>query len=176
MICSQEFPMSDPVLQFLDETRDTREYKRALAVNMAHQGIAYETITTVLQVSKSFISKWKGIYAEQGIDGFRIGYRGSVGYLTAEQRAQTIAWLREQNTWSVPALQAYLRDTFQVEYQSLQSYYDLMHEAGLSWKKSQATNPKKRCPGRRTSKGNNRVYTRPSRGDCAGRAGGAVCR
>jgi len=135
--------MSDPVHQFLDDTRDTREYKRALAVKMAHQGIAYDTITAVLQVSKSFISKWKGIYAEQGVAGFQMGYRGSAGYLTAEQRDQTIAWLREQNAWSVPALQAYLRDTFQVEYQSLQSYYDLLHEAGLSWKKSQATNPKK---------------------------------
>jgi putative transposase len=72
-----------------------------------------------------------------------MGYRGSAGYLTTEQRDQTIAWLREQNAWSVPALQTYLRDTFQVEYQSLQSYYDLLHEAGLSWKKSQATNPKK---------------------------------
>jgi putative transposase len=135
--------MPDPVHQFLDDTRDTREYKRALAVTMAQQGIAYDTITAVLQVSKSFISKWKGIYTKQGVAGFRMGYRGSAGYLTTEQRDQTIAWLREQNAWSVPALQAYLRDTFQVEYQSLQSYYDLLHEAGLSWKKSQATNPKK---------------------------------
>jgi putative transposase len=101
------------------------------------------TITAVLQASKSFISKWKGIYDEQGVAGFRIGYRGSAGYLTADQRDQTIAWLRAQYTWSVPALQTYLRDTFQVEYQSLQSYYDLLHAAGLSWKKSQATNPKK---------------------------------
>jgi transposase len=69
--------MSDPVHQVLDEIRDTREYKRALAVTMAHQGIAYDTITTVLLVSKSFISKWKGIYAEQGVAGFRMGYRGS---------------------------------------------------------------------------------------------------
>jgi hypothetical protein len=45
--------MSDPVHQVLDETRDTREYKRALAVTMAHQGIAYDTITTVLLVSIS---------------------------------------------------------------------------------------------------------------------------
>jgi putative transposase len=54
---------------------------------------------TVLQVSKPFISKWKGIYAEQGGVGLRIGYRGSAGYLTADQRDQTIAWLREQDAW-----------------------------------------------------------------------------
>jgi transposase len=28
-------------------------------------------------------------------------------------------------------------------YKSQQSYYDLMNEAGLSWKKTQKTNPKK---------------------------------
>jgi transposase len=52
---------------------------------MAHQGIAYDTITAVLQVSKAFISKWKSIYAEQGVAGFQMGYRGSAGYLTTEQ-------------------------------------------------------------------------------------------
>ncbi len=84
--------MSDPLHQFLEETGDTREYRRAVAVQMAHQGIAYDTITAVLQVSKAFISKWKGIYAEAGIDGLRMGYHGSVGYLTAAQREQTITW------------------------------------------------------------------------------------
>jgi hypothetical protein len=43
VIGSEEIPMSDPVHQVLDETRDTCEYKRALAVTMAHQGIAYTT-------------------------------------------------------------------------------------------------------------------------------------
>lgn len=135
--------MSDPLNQFLEETRDTREYRRAVAVQMARQGIDYDTITAVLSVSKAFISKWIGIYAEHGVVGLRMGYRGSVGYLTAAQREQTIAWLRAQESWSVPALQAYLQETFQVVYQSLQSYYDLLHAAGLSWKKTQATNPKK---------------------------------
>jgi hypothetical protein len=47
----------------------------------------------------------------------------------------------------------FLRDTFQVEYQSLQSYDNILHAAGVSWKKSQATYPKKRCPDRGTSGG-----------------------
>lgn len=49
--------MTDPLLQFLDETRDAREYKHALAVKMAHESIVYDTIVTMLQVSKAFISK-----------------------------------------------------------------------------------------------------------------------
>ena len=68
---------------------------------MACQGIDYDTITAVLSVSKAFISKWTGIYAEQGAEGLHMGYHGSVGYLTATQRDQTIAWLRDQESWSV---------------------------------------------------------------------------
>jgi putative transposase len=138
--------MLDTLNQFLDETRDTREYKRALAVKMAHEGIAYEVIAAVLQVSKPFISKWKRIYADAGIEGLRMGYHGGISYLTSHQRDQTLAWLRDQTSWSVPALQTYLHETFQVVYQSLQSYYDLLHAAGLSWKKTQTTNPKKTPP------------------------------
>jgi hypothetical protein len=39
--------MSDLVHQFSHDTRDARDYKRALAVTMAHQGIAYGTITAI---------------------------------------------------------------------------------------------------------------------------------
>jgi transposase len=138
--------MTVPLHQFFEETRNTRQYRRAVAVQMAHQGITYDTITAVPSISKAFISKWIGIYAEQGVAGLRLVYRGSVGYLTTAQRDQTIAWLRDQASWSVPALHAYLQDTFQVVYQSLQSYYDLLHAAGLSWKKTQTTNPKKATP------------------------------
>ena len=55
--------MSDPLHLFLEETCDTREYRRAVAVQMARQGIDYATITAVLSVSKAFISKWTGIKA-----------------------------------------------------------------------------------------------------------------
>ena len=129
---------------FLATTRDTREYKRALAVQMVYQGIDYDVIMTLLRVSRPFISKWKRIFAEQGVDGLRLGYRGSTSFLTAAQREQTLEWLRTQESWSVPALRIYLYETFQVVYQSLQSYYDLMYTAGLSWHKTEARNPKKK--------------------------------
>lgn len=129
---------------FLTTTRDTREYKRALAVQMVYQGIDYDIIMTLLQVSRPFIRKWKRIFADQGVDGLRLGYRGSTSFLTAVQREQTLEWLRTQESWSVSALQTYLYETFQVVYQSLQSYYDLMHAAGLSWHKTEAHHPKKK--------------------------------
>jgi putative transposase len=141
--------MNTDFTDFLNEVEDIREYKRAIAVQMVRQGISTDTIVQVLQVSKPFISKWKRIVDEEGIAGVKLGYRGSKGYLTRDQREQTIQWIRDQQTWSVPNLRAYLKDMFGVEYQSMQSYYALFHDAGLSWKKAQATNTKKRgghCP------------------------------
>lgn len=138
--------MCDALSRFLQETRDTREYTRALAVQMAQQAIDYAVITAALEVSRPFISKWKRIYTQHGVDGLRLGYRGSAGFLTPDQRTQTLAWLRAQSSWSVTALQTYLRDTFGVVYQSAQSYYALLHAAGLRWKKAQPRNPKKTLP------------------------------
>jgi putative transposase len=135
--------MDEELSQFLRETRDAREYKRALAVKLSATDLPYETISRLLDVSPSFISKWKRIYHEQGITGFQMGYLGSSSYLTEEERTQTIAWLHAQERWNVADLQTYLKTTFDVAYQSLQSYYDLLHAAGLSWQKTQAQSPKK---------------------------------
>lgn len=55
--------MSDLLHQFLHDTRDTREYRRTVAVQMARQGINYDIIPAVLSVSKAFISNLKGIAA-----------------------------------------------------------------------------------------------------------------
>ena len=135
--------MDDALSAFLRTTRDAREYKRALAVQMASQHYAYTLICQLLQVSEPFISKWKKIYGDAGIVGLRVGYRGSEGYLTETERAEVVAWIAAQATCDLARLQAHLTETYAVQYESNQSYYDLLHAAGLSWKKVQASNPKK---------------------------------
>ena len=135
--------MDELLSEFLRSTRDAREYKRALAVQMASQNYPYETISHLLQVSEPFVSKWKRLYAEQGVDGLRLGYQGSEGFLTESQRAEVLAWIDTQELCDLARLQAFLADTYAVVFQSNQSYYDLLHAAGLSWKKVQASNPKK---------------------------------
>lgn len=135
--------MTEALASFLQQASDVREYKRALAVQLAEQGIDYAVIKQSLQVSGPFISKWRRIYREEGVEGFRMGYKGSKGHLTAHQRVETVAWLKSLSRWDVGQLQAYLQDTYGVVYQSLQSYYDLLHAAGLSWKKSQPKSPQK---------------------------------
>jgi putative transposase len=135
--------MDATLSEFLRATRDAREYKRALAVQMASQNYPYELISQLLQVSEPFVSKWKKRYGEAGLAGLRLGHRGSESYLSDAQRAEVLVWIAAQGHCDLLRLQTYLAETYAVDYQSDQSYYDLLHEAGLSWKKVQPSNPKK---------------------------------
>jgi putative transposase len=138
--------MDDALATFIHQARDAREYARAVAVQMTQHGIAPRVIQDTLQVSAPFISKWKRIYAETGADGLRLRYQGGISRLSEAARATTLQWLQAQKHASLLVLQTYLKETFGVEYRSPQSYYTLMHAAGLRWKKAQATNPKKEAP------------------------------
>jgi transposase len=65
-----------------------------------------------------------------------------VGYLTPASKAQVIAWIQQQDQWSVTAVRLHLWHTYGVQYKSRQSYYALLAEARMSWKKTQGTHPK----------------------------------
>ena len=135
--------MATTLEEFLTSVRDVREYERGLAVQMAGLGYPCTTISSLLHGSKPFISKWKKVYAEVGVGGLGLGYAGAPSYLTSAERAQVLAWIAMQETCDPVRLQAYIEDTYHVTYQSHQSYYDLLEAASLSWKKVQASNPKK---------------------------------
>lgn len=127
---------------FLDEHRDSREYRRGLAVKWMLQGYEYSTICDLLDVTPGFVSQMKRAYHEHGADGLRLKYRGATPFLTDPERQAVIAWLKEQQTWSVEHLRTHLETTYDVVYQSTQSYYDLLADAGITYKQSQRTNPK----------------------------------
>lgn len=62
--------------EIINESKDTREVKRALSVKMVSSGIAPATISQVLNVSMPYVSKWKTIYEAAGADALGIGYQG----------------------------------------------------------------------------------------------------
>ena len=128
--------------EFIRTTRDSRELKRALAVKNTLAGRPWLEVAEELGVCRSFLGKWRKIYAQDGVDGLRLRYKGSTGYLTANRKAAVIAWIQQQDQWSVTALRLHLLHTYGVEYQSRQSYYALLTEARISWKKTQSTHPK----------------------------------
>jgi putative transposase len=127
--------------EFIHTTKDSRELKRALAVQNTLEGRPWAAVAKELGVGRDFIGKWRRRYRQHGIEGLHMGYQGSRGYLCADAKQQVIAWLHQQASWTVWALQQELGNTYGVQYQSKQSYDALLAEARLSWKKSQKRNP-----------------------------------
>lgn len=133
----------DDLLTFLGDHRDVREYRRALAVKLALQGYLYQAISDMLDVTPGFISQWKNAYETLGTDGLLLKYKGSRPFLSAYQRQEVIHWLKAQQEWSVEHLRTHIETTYQVVFQSRQSYYQLLADAGITYKQSQRTNPKR---------------------------------
>lgn len=129
--------------EFLATVRDAREYKRALAVQLCERGLQQAEVARLLQVSEAFVSTCRKKYATAGVASFQLGYQGGASFLSAEERDEVLAWIGAQKHPNVTSLYTYLKETFGVVYESRQSYYNLLKEAGLSHKKVQASNPKK---------------------------------
>jgi putative transposase len=110
---------------------------------MTLRGRTHAEIMKTLQVSSGFISKWKQVFILKGVAGIKLGYRGSLGYLTEIQKQQVIDWLKSQKYWNLNELECYIAEKFDVTFVAKSSYYDFFSEAGISWKKSQKKNPRK---------------------------------
>ncbi len=129
--------------EFIRSNPDPRELKRALAVKMVKQNYSYYQIRDTLGVSVGFISNYQQKFEREGIEGLKLQYQGSQGYLTPAQRQEVIDWLKEKDYWQLSELKTHIEVTYSVVFASLQSYYSLFSEAGISWKKTQKSNPRK---------------------------------
>jgi putative transposase len=127
---------------FLAEKRDSREYRRGLAVKFALQGYLYEEICKMLDVTPGYISQAKKSYETTGTAGLLLKHQGSQPYLSPDEREAVISWIKVQKHWSVEALHEYIETTYDVVFQSRQSYYQLLEDAGMSYKQSERTHPK----------------------------------
>lgn len=127
---------------FIGRERDARQLRKALAVKLSYEGYSYESISQILEVSMGAITQWKRSYEEEGLGGFRPRHKGRKSYLSAESRAEIQEWLQTKEIWELSELESYLAETYDVVYESKQSYYDLFKEGGVSWKKTSKVNPK----------------------------------
>ena len=133
----------DSLDTLISESTDVREVKRALSVKMLQIGLPAAMVSALLNVSVSYVSKWKVTYEAEGTDGLVLGYQGSQGYLTEEERSAVVAWIKGQATLSVEQVRDYVEAEYEVVYQSKQSYYDLLELGGMSYHKSEKQNPKR---------------------------------
>lgn len=129
--------------QFIQSNPHPLELKRALAVQMSQRGHSYRDIRDVLQVSVGFISASRQRYERAGVEELRSNYWGTRGYLTAPQKQELFTWLGQQDAWTLEEVISHIEDEYEVVYQSLQSYYALLKQAGFSWKKAQPVHPDK---------------------------------
>src|SRR5947208_14549169 len=112
----------DDLALFLDENRDSREYRRALAAKLALQGYMVEFIADMLNVSPSFVSKAKKAYETNGVAGLCLHYQGSQRYLSADEREAVITSLKAQESWSVEQLSHNIERSYEIVVQSPQYY------------------------------------------------------
>jgi putative transposase len=141
--CSSDFTQKESIQDIDQFLANKLESKRALAVKMYLQGYVIPLIMSLLDVSEPFIRKWVQQYKKYGIDSLQLQYKGSQGFLSPEEHRQVITFLEEKDYYSLEELQAYLLKTYHVQYKSKQSYYDLLHKAKLSWKKTEKVHPDK---------------------------------
>lgn len=129
--------------QFIQSNPPALELKRALAVQMSQKGQRYRDIGDMLQVSLGFITASRQRYERSGVEGLRSHYWGTAGYLSALQKQELFRWLDQQDAWTLEEVIDHIEDEYAVVYQSLQSYYSLLKQAGFSWKKAQPAHPDK---------------------------------
>ncbi len=132
-----------PIDEFLATTRDVREYKRALVVQLCERGYRAAEVARLLEVSEAFVSTCRKRYTIDGVASFLLGYQGGTSFLSTDERTEVLIWITDHPHPTVRVLRIHLQTTFGVVYESRQSYYTLLKAAGLSHKQIQARNPKK---------------------------------
>lgn len=133
----------ESLTEFIQSNPDPRELKRALAVKMVQQNYSYYQVRDTLGVSVGFISNCHQKFEREGIKGLKLKHKGSDGYLTMEQQQAVVDWLQQKNYWQLTELKTHIEVSYGVKFASLQSYYSLFSRAGISWKKTQKSNPRK---------------------------------
>ncbi|MEQ8972774.1 MAG: helix-turn-helix domain-containing protein [Coleofasciculus sp. C1-SOL-03] len=126
---------------FIFKSQDVRECKRAEAVKLRLLGLNYQEIANKLGVSISFIAKVQRQYTARGIDGIKLKYKGSKGYLTPTQQAEIVHWINHPEHRKLSALKRHLKDDYDVVFKSKESYYKILRESQFGWR--QGNKPKK---------------------------------
>ena len=62
----------DKLNDFINQTKESKEIKRALAVKMTLSGKSYHEVKELLNVSHSFISEWKNQALFHGVESLKL--------------------------------------------------------------------------------------------------------
>ena len=135
-------------------TQDVRELRRLQAVRLYGQGVLTREITEMVQCSDRRIRDWSCKYSQQGLDGLRSHWQGENALkLTRKQRAELKQRLHHYRPdeviasdvrishgqfWTVSDLEIALQTWYDVSYQAIESYRNLLHECGFSYQRTES--------------------------------------
>jgi transposase len=86
----------------------------------------------MLDVTIGFVCQSKKAYETYGTAGLTLKYQGTQPYLSTSEHQAVIDWLKNEQEWSVEHLQAHIQTTYDVVFQSRQSYYQLLADAEIT--------------------------------------------
>ena len=133
------------LFEFMKETRNKEEYRRASAIKQKLEGIPYRTIARNLNVNYRNVYNWIKDYKEYGLNGIRSqrNNAGRIPNISSDKNKQmikeiilksprTFGYLK--NSWSIRLLAAYLTTILGINVSSMQTWR-IVHDLDIVSKK-----------------------------------------
>jgi transposase len=129
------------LFDFMKETRNKEEYRRASAIKQKLEGLPYRTIARNLDVNYRNVYNWIKEYKEYGLDGIR-NKRNNAGRIpkissdknkerikeVISKSPRTFGYLK--NTWSIRLLATYLTPILGMNVSPMQTWR-IVHDLGI---------------------------------------------
>jgi transposase len=134
------------LFEFMKETSNKEEYRRASAIKQKLEGLPYRSIARNLNVNYRNVYNWIKEYKEYGLNGIRSkrNNAGRIPKISSNKNKQmikeiiisksprTFGYLK--NTWSIRLLAAYLTTILKMNVSPMQTWR-IIHELGITYKK-----------------------------------------
>lgn len=126
---------------FMKETRNKEEYRRASAIKQKLEGLPYRTIARNLDVNYRNVYNWIQEYKEYGLDGIRSkrNNAGRIPKISSDKNKERIKRIISKsprtfgylkNTWSIRLLATYLTTILGMNVSPMQTWR-IVHDLGI---------------------------------------------
>lgn len=107
------------------------DYARVLSIKLLSYKYELKEVADILNVPIGTINGWKESFDTYGAKSLINKGNQLRAYLTPDEGATTLNWIRSQSRRDVKALKHYLLDNYNVAYKTDKSYHNLFKAAGV---------------------------------------------
>lgn len=133
------------LFNFMKETRNKEEYRRASAIKQKLEGLPYRTIARNLDVNYRNVYNWIQEYKEYGLDGIRSkrNNAGRIPKISSDKNKKMIKAIISKsprtfgylkNTWSIRLLATYLTTILGMNVSPMQTWR-IVHDLGMVYRR-----------------------------------------